>query len=1174
MAGTVKGIIVEIGGDTSGLQKALSKINSVSSGLSKELRGINSLLKLDPSNTILLKQKQEALAESIATTKEKLKSLKDAQEQADNVMIEGGEINQENYRALQREIVATENKLNALKLEASNWNKAGDALIEFGEKISTISQKIETLGTNLTTKLTLPVVALAGGVTKVTGDFDSSMKKVAATMGITVDEIEKGSESYKILEDAAKKCGEETKYSASEAADALNYLALAGYDAKKSAEVLPKVLNLAAAGDLELATASDMVTDAMAALNMETKDLDKYINEMAKTSQKSNTSVGQLGEATLTCAGTVKLANMSLETMNTELGILANNGIKGAEGGTHLRNIILSLTSPTDTAAKALKNLGIKVTDNKGNIRDLNDIMGDFNKKLDGMSDGKKTNIISTIFNKTDISAVNALIKGSGQEFSNLKAQISNCGNAAQDMADTMNSSLQGQVTLLKSQIEGISIKLGNKLMPTVKKGIKGISSLADSFSKLSDEEVENVIKTAAFVAAVGPALTIVGKIGTGIGKTTTTMGNLIKATANVTSGVTASQAALNGASNTTVLFTKYLAKLLSPAGLATTAILALTAAGIYYAQKQQESLKQAQEYNQAVKDSKEAYDEYNKSIADSANAEMSHLDYIIKLKNELNQLVDENGKVKEGYEGRASFILNELNNALGTEYKLNENIIESYQELQGSIDELVRKKKAEIALNAEEEQYTNAIKNQTEAVEKLNEIQGKMGGTYENSKKKYDDWIQSIHDAAEAQDAEAMSVAASKQQEMKALKEYLDAYETQESIVKDCVDKQKQYENDYALFAEGKYDEIGKSIINSTKTWSDSSLSTIHNSITTQSKELNRYKEIYERTGNEVAKQSMEQAQQNLQSLGDELVARTTTIDTLGEDEINAWRNLSIQSYDVYVQEISKMSPEMQAEIKRVTGIIDGDTTIQYANGMMAQRATSEFATNDKISEKASEEVANTATVMNTDTSVNSATGMMANRATSEFANNNNISQKMQEEVNATANVENSDTSIGSGASRLANEADNNFNNNVDGHKWGADLTDNISSGIISKIASVAIAAAKVAGTIASYLHHSVPDQGPLADEMSYMPDMIDNLTKTLIKSSPKLEKASFDVAEKMARNLNLGQYQSALNAKVIDSTKTVFTTPQINVYTKELNKSNLEQCFNYINRKFGSKY
>ncbi len=497
-------------------------------------------------STEKLKAEQEYLGNAIEIQGDRVEVLRRQLEELENA--ENKDITA--IKKKQNELTSAEIKLKnyekQLKDVTGQLNNSGKAWEENGKKLEKYGSNIQNAGKKMMGAST-GIAALGTGAIVTATNFEDAMRQVAATMGITADEIANGSEAYKILEDAAKQCGENTKYSASEAAEALNYLALAGYDAQKSAETLPKILNLAAAGNLDLATASDMVTDAMAALNMETKDLDKYIDEMAKTSQKSNTSVGQLGEATLTCAGTVKLANMSLETMNAELGILANNGIKGAEGGTHLRNIILSLTSPTDVAAKALKNLGIKVTDSSGNIRDMNDIMADFNKKLAGMSDEKKTNIISQIFNKTDISAVNALIKGSGEEFANLKKEISNSSGAAQDMADTMNSSLKGQLTLVKSQLEAIAIKLGNKLMPIVKDCVKKISDLATWFSNLNDKQAETVLKIAGIVAAAGPLLVIVGKITSLLGSGIKTIGVVNQAIGVMGGTITSTSMAVNG---------------------------------------------------------------------------------------------------------------------------------------------------------------------------------------------------------------------------------------------------------------------------------------------------------------------------------------------------------------------------------------------------------------------------------------------------------------------------------------------------------------------------------------------------------------------------------------------------------------------------------------------------
>lgn len=534
MASKIKGITIEIGGDTTKLDKALSDVNRKTKDLNSELKGVNNLLKMDPSNVNLLRQKQELLNQSIANTKEKLTTLQNAQVQVQE-QFDKGEITAEQYREFQREIIATENKMKSLTQELKDFGTVGtQQLKNVGESLQNVGDDIESAGKKMLG--TSAVITTLGTAAVVTGsNFDASMKQVAATMGITVDEIEKGSKSYEILESAAKECGESTKYSASEAADALNYLALAGYDAEKSAELLPKVLNLAAAGNLDLATATDMVTDGMAALGIETNEINKYIDEMAKTSQKSNTSVAQLGEATLTCAGTVKMSGMSLETMNAELGILANNGIKGAEGGTHLRNIILSLISPTDSASEQLKKLGINILDSQGNVRDLNDIMSEFNSKLNGLSDGKKTEIISSIFNKTDISAVNALIKGSGEEFSNLKTHLTDCDGAAQDMADTMNSSLSGKMTLLKSQLEGVAIQISEILMPVLEKIIGKVSELLKWFSNLNGTTKTIIVVIAGLVAVLSPILIFVGKLIGSIGQIMTYGPKIISGLSGIT---------------------------------------------------------------------------------------------------------------------------------------------------------------------------------------------------------------------------------------------------------------------------------------------------------------------------------------------------------------------------------------------------------------------------------------------------------------------------------------------------------------------------------------------------------------------------------------------------------------------------------------------------------------
>lgn len=330
------------------------------------------------------------------------------------------------------------------------------------------------------------IAAAVGKIGKASIDmgmtFEASMSQVAATMGMTKEEIEGGSDSFKLLEKAAKEAGATTQFSATESAEALNYLALAGYDAEGAVKMLPKVLNLAAAGGMDLASASDMVTDSMSALGIETKDADKFIDQMAKTSQKSNTSVAQLGEAILTVGGTAKVLKGGTAELNAQLGILADNGIKSAEGGTALRNIILSLSSPTDQAAKLMKKLGLEVFDASGKMRGTNDIFNDLNRILGTMTEQKRTQVLSELFNKVDLKSANALLANSGKRFNELSNQILNSEDAASNMAETMNSNLKGAITTLKSGLEGLAITIYDSFKEPLTNGIevvtKGISVL------------------------------------------------------------------------------------------------------------------------------------------------------------------------------------------------------------------------------------------------------------------------------------------------------------------------------------------------------------------------------------------------------------------------------------------------------------------------------------------------------------------------------------------------------------------------------------------------------------------------------------------------------------------------------------------------------------------------
>ena len=429
----------------------------------------------------------------------------------------------------QTELKRTEEELNST---GKKWTVFGQEITAAGNNMDETGKKTVSLGDIIKANLISSAIingvkALANGLKTlataavgVGSDFESGMTLVAATMGITTEEIAAGSEEFDKLQKAAKEAGATTQFSATQAAEALNYMALAGYDADKSIETLPTVLNLAAAGGMDLATASDMVTDSMSALGDAAGTTEGFVDKMAKTSQKSNTNVQQLGEAILTVGGTAKNLAGGVVEMNTVLGIFADNGVKGAEGGTALRNVILSLTAPTDKAKKQMEALDLQVFDANENMRPLNETFNDLNGILGTMTQGEQTEVLNSIFNKVDLKSVNALLANSGERFDELSGYISDCDGAAADMAATMNDNLQGKVTILKSGLEGLGIAAYEKFKTPLTNAVENITevigqlqtdltdgSLSGALEKIATGFGNMVEKASEIVAAILPTL-------------------------------------------------------------------------------------------------------------------------------------------------------------------------------------------------------------------------------------------------------------------------------------------------------------------------------------------------------------------------------------------------------------------------------------------------------------------------------------------------------------------------------------------------------------------------------------------------------------------------------------------------------------------------------------------
>ena len=519
MANRIKGITVEIGGDTTKLSKALEGVNKNIKNTQTQLKDVEKLLKLDPTNTELLSQKHKLLADSVSATKEKLETLKTAAEQA-NAALANGDISQEQYDALQREIIETEQELQRLQNEAENSRTALVKLGEAGEMLENAGGKVADVGKTLTTHVTVPIVAAGTAAVKTAADFDSAMSKVAAVSGATGDELE-------ALRDKAREMGAKTKFSASEAADAMNYMAMAGWKTQDMISGIDGIMNLAAASGEDLATTSDIVTDALTAFGLSAADSGHFADVLAAASSNANTNVSMMCETFKYCAPVAGALGFSCEDTAQAIGLMANSGIKSTQAGTALRTIMNTLAGEVKICGDAIGTVEIATTNADGSMRELNDILADCRTAFSQLSESEQANAAQALVGKNAMSGFLALMNAAPADIEKLSGAISNCDGTSLQMANTMQDNLSGQLTILMSQLQELAISFGEILMPAIRNVVSKIQELVDKFNALPESTKETIVKVALVAAALGPLLVVLGKTMIGVGKIMQLISNL-----------------------------------------------------------------------------------------------------------------------------------------------------------------------------------------------------------------------------------------------------------------------------------------------------------------------------------------------------------------------------------------------------------------------------------------------------------------------------------------------------------------------------------------------------------------------------------------------------------------------------------------------------------------------
>lgn len=642
-----------------------------------------------------------------------------------------------------------------LELDTSKFTKgfasARNDLQQFNNSSASISTRLTGLsnamvatGSVLTKSVSVPLLTIGAAALKTTADFDAGMSEVKAISGATGTE-------FKQLETKAIQMGAKTKYSATEAASAFKYMAMAGWDTNDMLSGISGVMNIAAASGEDLATTSDIVTDALTAFGLSAKDSSHFADILAQASSRSNTNVGLMGETFKYVAPVAGALGYSAEDCAVAIGLMANSGIKASQAGTALRSLFTRLAKPTDTVAAAMEKYNITLTDANGNMKPLSTLMSEMRDRFSGLSEAQKANLAATLAGQEGMSGLLAIVNSSDDDFKNLTDSINNADGASERMAKTMQDNLKGSFTIFKSTVESAAISIGKKLTPEVRKFVDTGTSLVKKFNDMSDAEKTNVVNIGK-MATVIPLATLAGgkllgsmlKLGKGMVNFNAQTSLLVQAIGLYRQGeIKAALATGEWFSSLSSLGTGIMSFITNPAGAAVIGVAALTVALIAntkemnnYKEAGSKMSEEEQMLIDRTKELKQAYDESNKSKLDAIKSANDESTAQQTLWEKLQGTVDANGRVLAGKEAYAQFIAGELSDSLGKEISIVNGQIQGYDKLKNTIQQVIEKKRAEAIQSAMQEQYSEAIQKQSEAVLLYNQNLGKVETTKQRLKK------------------------------------------------------------------------------------------------------------------------------------------------------------------------------------------------------------------------------------------------------------------------------------------------------------------------------------------------------------------------------------------------------------------------------------------------------
>lgn len=878
-------------------------------------------------STEKLKAQQEYLTNAYEIQADKVNTLKmqlSELESAENKNVTAIKKKQNELTNAEIKLKNYEEQLEKVNNKLSNF---GQKITEAGTKIEKTGKNIEDAGKKLSAFSAASVTAL-GLSAKSAIDFEEAFTGVEKTVDGTSEQLK---ELKQGIRDLAKEIPSSTTEIAA-VAEAAGQLGIKTEDILSFTKVM---IDLGNSTNLSAEEAASSLAKFANVTKMSAKDYDKLGSTIVALGNNFATTEADIVAMATRLAATGELAGLSESQILAMATAMSSVGIEAEAGGSAMSKLLKNIQVAVETGGEDLKDFakvaGMTSKEFKNAFEE--DAVSALSSFIGGLNDternGKSAISILEDMGLTEVRLSNTILSlANASDVMNNAVKVANKAwednTALTNEANKRYDTLKSKTSILINKIKDIAVTVGNRLMQSLKKIIDIVGEWSEKFNDLNEEQVDTIVKIGLVVAAISPLLTILGKTTSTIGVTIKSIGTFTQAIGVIRGTVSTTSTAVNGLAST-------ISAVASPVGIAVTAIGTLAGAYIYLKNEAEKLPPELQRISEETKKAKQEHEEYRAELDKTASSSLAEMQNLESLRNELSKLVDENGKVQEGYEDRVTFILNELKESLGIEYSLTGDVINQYKELQSQIDLLILKKKAQIILQNEEEKYTNAIKNQNEAYQNMIDAQEQYNNAIKGMT--YEEYFEKLkQNYIDAGYTEKKAVEHAKKYMAKWVDGYKEAYETSKKIYNDYVNDIATYENDYTILQSDNTEEIKKLTNERISNYNREKLSKeqqIKTSIKQELYNITELKKLYDqdlKNQNDISAKANESAiksgQQRLKTLTESLIAQTSTINENSPDIIEAWKTLATDSYSTYNDEVSNLPSELRNTIEKMTGV------------------------------------------------------------------------------------------------------------------------------------------------------------------------------------------------------------------------------------------------------------